>query len=159
MKIIKSRRSNRVHSRKSQFIDQHLKRLTACEIDAGARAADPCALRWSCNFYVACLVNLRLLLDLSHRPNVRDPWLRGAMPNFHIRGDLVALTNGTDSNGVNLGSCPNRRRINWRSTFRAERLWPFIPALAGLDVSFQFAREQPESTFPSIRDHAKRGAR
>src|SRR5262249_5657066 len=91
--------------------------------------------------YLAGLIDLRLLFNLSHRPDVRDPWLRGARPHLHLRRDLIALTNCAYSNGVNLGSCSGCRRINWRSTFRAERLWPFIPAFAGLHVDFQFARK------------------
>jgi hypothetical protein len=122
-------------------------------------------LRWNrqterlSQIYLAGLINLRLLFDLSHRPELRDPWLRGARPYLHTRGDLIALTNCACSNGVSLGSCPDCRRINWRSTFRAERLWPFIPAFAGLDVDFQFARKQLESIFAGVRDHAERGAR
>src|SRR5207249_9256479 len=49
--------------------------------------------------------------------------------------------------------------MNWCSTFRAERLWPSIPAFAGLDVDFQFTRKQLERVFPSVRDHPERGAR
>src|SRR6266705_391165 len=62
--------------------------------------------------YLAGLVDLRLLFKLSHRPDVRDPWLRGARPYLHLGDDLVALTNGAQSNGVNLGSCSTCRRIN-----------------------------------------------
>jgi hypothetical protein len=78
---------------------------------------------------------------------------------LHTRGDLVALTNGAHSNGVHLGSFTNGRRINWRSTFRAERLWSLVPAFAGFDVDFQFARAQFERVFPSVCDDAKRGSR
>src|SRR5207249_5719445 len=49
--------------------------------------------------------------------------------------------------------------MNWCSTFRAERLWPSIPAFAGLDVDFQFTRKQLERIFPSVRDHSERGTR
>ena len=43
--------------------------------------------------YLTGLIDLRLLLDLSHRPNVPDPRLRGARPYLHIRDDLIALAN------------------------------------------------------------------
>ena len=49
--------------------------------------------------------------------------------------------------------------MNCRSTFWTERLRSLVPALAGLDVGFQFAREQRESIFPRVCDCAERGAR
>src|SRR4029079_3083030 len=61
--------------------------------------------------------------------------------------------------GVNRGSVPRRRRIDGRSTFGAERLWPLIPAFAGLFVNLQFARKQLESILAAVRDNAERGTR
>src|SRR4029453_3856677 len=80
--------------------------------------------RSSSQTYLARLIDRRLLFALPHPPDVRDPWLPRASPYLHIGGDLIALTNCTHSNGVNLGSCTDRRRVYVRSTFRAERLWP-----------------------------------
>jgi hypothetical protein len=56
-------------------------------------------------------------------------------------------------------SCTVRRRVYVRSTFRAERLWPLIPAFAGLDVDFRFARKQLETIFAGVHDDAERGTR
>ena len=72
--------------------------------------------------------------------------------------DLVALTNGAHTDGVNLGACSDGRRVDMRSIFRAKRLWPLVSAFGGLDVDFRFAREQPESVFPREGVHAERGA-
>src|SRR5215468_8730845 len=69
--------------------------------------------------------------------------------------DLVALTNGAHADGVNLGACSDRRRVDMRSTFRAKRLWPLVAAFGGLDVDFRFAREQPESVFSREGVHAE----
>ena len=87
-----------------------------------------------------------------------DPWLSGARPPLRIGDDLVALTNGAHTYGVNLGTCSVGRRVDMRSTFRAKRLWSLVPAFGNLDVDFRFAREQPESAFPCEGVHAERRA-
>jgi hypothetical protein len=108
---------------------------------------------------LACgLIDLRLLFELLYRPDVYDPWLRGARPYLYKRDNLVALTNRTYTYGVDLGACSGRRGVDWRPTFRAKRLRSLVSAFAGLDVDFRFAREQPESALPSEGVHAKCGA-
>ena len=104
------------------------------------------------------LIDLRLLLELSDRPDVCDPWLSGARPPLRMGDNLVALTNGAHTDGVDLGTCSDGRRVNMRSTFRAKRLRPLVSALGGLDVDFRFARKQPESVFPCEGVHAERRA-
>src|SRR5947209_16855014 len=42
-----------------------------------------------------------------------------------------ALTSGAHSDGVNLGSWSNRRCMNWRSTFRAERRYALTASAPG----------------------------
>src|SRR4051812_16000696 len=109
--------------------------------------------------YLASLIDRRLLFELSHRPDVRGPWLRRARPYLHTWGDLVALTYGAHANGVDFGPVTSGRRVNWRSTLWAKRLRPLIPTFAGFDVDFQLAREQFERVFSRVRVHAERGSR
>src|SRR6185295_14842326 len=85
--------------------------------------------------------------------------LSRANPILQFGNKFFALTDGADTNGMNLWSVIDRCRKYWRPTIRTERLLPFGAALGCFQVYFQFTRSKLKRALPRRHDAAKCRAR
>src|SRR5215203_227017 len=102
---------------------------------------------------------LLLLLHGARGGEIMHPALLRARPELNLRHELVALSDRSGADHVDLRAGLRRGREDGRAAFRAKRLLALVSALPGLDIDRGLARGHSETVAADRHDGAKRRAR